>query len=292
MLPMRVEGPPRMRYTRLGFSPQAIFRPERAPGNFISCTVRAGMSLRIALRPPIKFAEPGSAWIVVIPPAIASGICGSCGQNECSAHTSAVTGFVASLPSDSASVAGAAYTPRWECVSIRPGVTYLPVPSTTAAPAGASTLAPTATMRPSLNRTDPLRISWPAAVMSVALRISTGALGWRWYVDGYCARNTLVLSALAPGAAGVAVETGRAVCRAPDVAQAHVSASSTGNSCRMRGPSGLRYFTSSTTNGCPTNSVFRTRRGVSVLTYIVNGTRAPVTSTRNARNEPAATVTL
>src|SRR5216117_3040228 len=93
MLPMRVDGPPRIRYTRLGFSPQAIFRPERAPGNFISCTVRAGISFRIALRPPIRFAEPGNAWMVVIPPAIASGICGSCGQNECSAHTSAVTGF-------------------------------------------------------------------------------------------------------------------------------------------------------------------------------------------------------
>src|SRR5438034_4930067 len=141
MLPIRVEGPPRRPYTRFGFSPHAIFRPYRAPGNFISCTVRAGMSLRIALRPPIRFAEPGSAWIVVIPPAMASGICGSCGQNECSAHTSAVTGFVASLPSDSASVPGAAYTPRCEWSSISPGVTYLPVPSTTTASLGASTFA-------------------------------------------------------------------------------------------------------------------------------------------------------
>src|SRR5438445_8232727 len=112
------------------------------------------MSFRIALRPPIKFAEPGSAWIVVIPPAMASGICGCCGQNECSAHTSAVTGFVASLPSDSASVPGAAYTPRCEWSSISPGVTYLPVPSTTTASLGASTFAPTATIRPSLNRTE------------------------------------------------------------------------------------------------------------------------------------------
>ena len=115
--------------------------------------------------------------MVVMPPAIASGICGSCGQNECSAHTSAVTGFVASLPSDSASVPGAAYTPRWECSSISPGVTYFPVPSTTTASAGASTFAPTATMRPSLRTIDPLGISWPAAVMIVALRINTGGLG-------------------------------------------------------------------------------------------------------------------
>src|SRR5881394_2093848 len=112
-----------------------------------------------------------------IPPAIASGICGSCGQNECSAHTSAVTGRVASLPSDSASVPGAAYTPRCECSSISPGVTYFPVPSTTTASAGASTFAPTATMRPSLRTIDPFGISWPAAVMIVALRIKTGGFG-------------------------------------------------------------------------------------------------------------------
>ena len=37
--------------------------------------------------------------MTVTPPAIASGICGSCGQTECSAQTSAVIGSVASLPS-------------------------------------------------------------------------------------------------------------------------------------------------------------------------------------------------
>src|SRR6266705_4843844 len=131
---------------------------------------------------------------------MASGICGSCGQNECSAQTSAVTGCVASLPSDSASVPGAAYTPRWECTSMMPGVTYLPVPSTTIASAGACTLAPTATMRPSLNRIEPLAISWPAAVMIVAFLMSTGALACRWYVDGYCGRSTLLESALAGAA--------------------------------------------------------------------------------------------
>src|SRR6266513_1377258 len=199
MLPMRVDGPPRMRYTRLGFSPQAIFRPYRAPGNFIACTVRAGTSFRMALRPPIRLADPGSAWMVVIPPAIARGICGSCGQNECSAQTSAVTGFVASLPSDSASVPGAAYTPRCEWSSISPGVTYLPVPSTTTASAGASTFVPTATIRPSLSRIEPLGISGPVAVMIVALRITTGGLRCRAYVDGYCGRATLVLSSAAAG---------------------------------------------------------------------------------------------
>src|SRR5690348_9642789 len=52
-----------------------------------------------------------------------------------------------------------------------------------------------------------------------------------------------------------------------------------------------RYLTSSTTNGCPTNSVFKTLRGESVLTYIVNGTREPVTSIWYAWNVPAGTVT-
>src|SRR6266550_1225429 len=191
------------------------------------------MSFRIALRPPIKFAEPGSAWIVVIPPAMASGICGSCGQNECSAHTSAVTGFVASLPSDSASVPGAAYTPRCECSSISPGVTYLPVPSTITASAGASTFSPTATMRPSLKVITPFRISWPVAVMIVALRIATGGLGWRRYVDGYCARWTLRLSTPAAWAAGAGPGDGGDVARAPAVAQPADSASSTYEGVRI-----------------------------------------------------------
>jgi hypothetical protein len=46
----------------------------------------------------MRFADPGRTWITVTPPAIASGICGSCGQNECSAQTSAVTACEISLP--------------------------------------------------------------------------------------------------------------------------------------------------------------------------------------------------
>src|SRR5690348_5889465 len=55
-------------------------------------------------------------------------------------------------------------------------------------------------------------------------------------------------------------------------------------------PSVWRYLTSSTTNGWPMNSVFKTLRGESVLTYIVNGTRDPVTSIWYAGNVPAGTV--
>jgi hypothetical protein len=60
-----------------------------------------------------------------------------------------------------------------------PGVTHLPVPSTTTASAGASTVVPTATMRPSRNRIDPPWISCPVAVMIVALRITTAGFGRR-----------------------------------------------------------------------------------------------------------------
>jgi len=45
--------------------------------------------------------------MTVTPPAMASGIWGSWGQNECSAQTCAVFGLVASFPSDSAKVPGA-----------------------------------------------------------------------------------------------------------------------------------------------------------------------------------------
>src|SRR5258708_34478894 len=127
MLPMRVEGPPRLPYTRLGFSPHAIFSPYGALGNFMLCTVRDGTSFSTAERPPIRFAEPGSAWIVVTPPAMASGICGSCGQNEGSAQTSAVTGFVAALPFDSGSGPAAAYRRSWQGAAMMPGLTNFPV---------------------------------------------------------------------------------------------------------------------------------------------------------------------
>src|SRR4029078_9831430 len=158
-----------------GFSPHAILSPYLAPGNFIACTVRAGTTLSTTLRPPIRFADPGSTCSVVTPPARLRGNCGSCGHTECSAHTYAVTGFVASFPSLSAFTPGAAYTPRCECTSIIPGVTYLPPPSMTVAPGGGSTVAPTARIFPSANAIAPLRIVGPAAVMMLTLRITYGA---------------------------------------------------------------------------------------------------------------------
>src|SRR6185503_16702509 len=157
---MRVEGP-RFAYTRLGFSPQAIFRPYFAPGNFIPCTVRDGTTFKTTLRPPIKFPEPGSTCMVVTPPARARGSCGSCGQTECSAQTFGVTGFVNSFPSLLASTPGAGYTPMCECTSIIPGVTYLPVPSITVASGGAVTDVPTAAILPSRKSTEPFAIDGP-----------------------------------------------------------------------------------------------------------------------------------
>src|SRR5690349_16991884 len=171
---MRVDGP-RLAYTRFGFSPQAILSPYLAPGNFIPCTVRDGTTFRIALRPPIRLAEPGSTCSVVTPPARLRGNCGSCGHTECSAQTLAVTGLVASLPSLLASTPGAAYTPRCECTSMMPGVTYLPVPSTTIASAGASTVCPTATILPSRSSTAPTKAG-PIADSMVAFRMTVGRL--------------------------------------------------------------------------------------------------------------------
>src|SRR3954465_3191184 len=110
---MRVDGP-RLAYTRLGLSPQAIFSPYFAPGNFIPCTVRDGTTFSTTLRPPIRLAEPGSTCSVVTPPARLRGNCGSCGHTECSAHTCGVDGLVPSLPSLRALPPGAAYTPRCE----------------------------------------------------------------------------------------------------------------------------------------------------------------------------------
>src|SRR5690242_7116380 len=107
------------------------------------CTVRDGTTFKTTLRPPIRLAEPGRTCSVVTPPARLRGNCGSCGHTECSAHTLAVTGLLASLPSLLAWTPGAAYTPRCECTSMMPGVTYLPWPSMTVAPAGVSTLWPT-----------------------------------------------------------------------------------------------------------------------------------------------------
>src|SRR5207237_1463494 len=53
-----------------------------------------------------------------------------------------------------------------------------------------------------------------------------------------------------------------------------------------------RYFTSSMTAGCPTNSCFTTRWGESTLTYRTSGILGPVTSTRYAWNVPAGTTTV
>src|SRR5207253_4375849 len=133
---------PRFAYTRFGFSPHAIFRPYFAPGNFIPCTLRDGTTLSTTLRPPMRLADPGSTWIVVTPPASVRGNCASCGHTECSTHTFAVTGLVASFTSSVCAPGspGAAAPPMCECVSMMPGVTYLPAPSITTASARAFTV--------------------------------------------------------------------------------------------------------------------------------------------------------
>jgi hypothetical protein len=61
----------------------------------------------------------------------------------------------------------------WECASTIPGITYLPLPSMTRAPAGTATLAPTAAIFPSRITTVPREIVPFEAVMIVALVIAT-----------------------------------------------------------------------------------------------------------------------
>ena len=53
-----------------------------------------------------------------------------------------------------------------------PGVTHLPVPSMTVAPAGAATSAPSATTLPSANSTDP-RVDPPAFAVDRSSRCVT-----------------------------------------------------------------------------------------------------------------------
>jgi len=75
-------------------------------------------------------------------------------------------------------------------MSMMPGVTYFPCASiVTTASAGVATFAPTATILPSRSRIDPLRITGPAAVRIVALRISVARDGNGAYVDGYGSAN-------------------------------------------------------------------------------------------------------
>ena len=72
----------------------------------MSMTLRAGTFFSVTPRPPTRLADPGRICSVVMPPMSAKGNWGSWGQTECSAHTRAVTGAVASLPSEWASTPG------------------------------------------------------------------------------------------------------------------------------------------------------------------------------------------
>src|SRR3954454_11632236 len=108
------------------------------------CVVTDGTFFKTTERPPIRFADPGRICIAVTPPAKARVKPGSCGQTEFSLRTSGVDGFVASLPSLVASLAGEGYTPRCEWMSMMPGVTNLPFALITTAPGGSGTFAPMA----------------------------------------------------------------------------------------------------------------------------------------------------
>jgi hypothetical protein len=65
----------------------------------MSCTLRPATFFNVMVRPPNRLAEPGNTIMEVTPPASAAPKPGSCGHTLCSAHTCAVFGEVASLPS-------------------------------------------------------------------------------------------------------------------------------------------------------------------------------------------------
>src|SRR5690349_23988239 len=62
--------------------------------------------------------------------------------------------------------------PMWDTASMTPGMTYLPVASTTSAPAGTCTLAPTPTILPPRMTTVPLGIAGPLMGSTVPPRIA------------------------------------------------------------------------------------------------------------------------
>src|ERR1700688_2182977 len=121
-------------------------------------------------------------------------------------------------------------------MSMIPGVTYLPVPSMTSAPsAGGATFAPTATILPLRKRIEPLRITGPAAVSRVTLRISVARLGNAVYVDGYgsaSGRETAPGPGVGPGAGLAAADGAGACCARPGEESAKTAVIETAASAR------------------------------------------------------------
>src|SRR5687768_16601390 len=88
-----------------------------------------------------------------------------------------------------------------------PGVTHLPLASITVASAGALTVTPTASTLPLCSSTEPFWMVAPAAVSTVALRMSVVRDGNGLYVDGNGVGG-LTVSRVAATGVGVGVAGG------------------------------------------------------------------------------------
>ena len=113
--------------------------PGSAPGNSISDASRPYLSFTTAFCPPMVFAEPCSTLMVVTPPASARRMFTAVGLSTSWMRTIDVT---ESEPSLVASLI------MCECGSMMPGITHLPVPSITVAPAGAERFFPICAILP------------------------------------------------------------------------------------------------------------------------------------------------
>ena len=110
--------------------------------------------LMSAIWPPMAFALPGETPAAVTPASSASRKAWSIGLTASMARICGVTGSVSSLPSAPSKPRPSSYRPRWEWMSMRPGVSTPPSPSSTSLHAGGSP-SPSASIFPFFSRTQP-----------------------------------------------------------------------------------------------------------------------------------------
>ena len=167
-------------YTRLAFSPKAIFI---AAGFFIiMSSTRLPTNFTAIAVPPIMFALPGVVTPLVTPAFMARLSCGSYGLNESIILSCGVSGSFFSLWSGDMPIARAE-SPVWQCASTMPGVTRRPSASIISASSGASTLTPMPAIFPPSISISPLAMSSPAMGRMCAFLMSS--IGFPPWVNCY-----------------------------------------------------------------------------------------------------------
>ena len=119
--------------------------------------------------PPQTLAEPGRVQQAVKPAPLAAAMPVSNGLSESMARSWAVTGEVFSFTSGMEGIVrGSFIVEMCECASIKPGVTHLPLRSSTFAPLGTRGFAPTDLIRPFSMTTTPFSYVLPVTVTTFA----------------------------------------------------------------------------------------------------------------------------